>query len=141
YRFLEVFPIDLVHLRGDAKAKPRAPRQLDGPLQALFGRDTSEKSQIFSRTVNRAVEILRQTVVNGGLPVEVRKRAALGARNRADGHFRVLAIERHQIGEIEPPVERAELASPIPAAERKMKVVDVKVNDVEIQTTRKNLLE
>ena len=60
-----------------------------------------------------------------------------------DRHHRlgpILAVQRSEVGDVEPAVERGQTRQPQPPADRKMEIVDVEVNDVEAVRRREHLL-
>jgi hypothetical protein len=75
------------------------------------------------------------------LPVGARKRFALRIRDRHNRHFAELLINRHQIGEVEPAMESCHMCSRVSARQREMKIIGMKVNDVEPRRPLEYLFE
>jgi hypothetical protein len=74
-------------------------------------------------------------VVDGGDEICVRDRRALTVRDRDQRHFVEAEIERLQVRQILPAVQRRQRAARKPPKQRKLELVDVKVQDVEIVST------
>ena len=87
-----------------------------------------------------AVEILRQTMVNGRLPISPGDRPPLGIRNRHDRQLPILTKHRLQFGEIEPTMERGHRGGRIPPRKREAHEIEMGVNDVEVAGFPQRLL-
>src|SRR6185436_13365273 len=78
----DLLEVDLVgslgDLRGDLERHARAARDLDGAVATLLGRDPAEERQIVARGFVERVEVAREAVVDGRLPVHPLQREPLG---------------------------------------------------------------
>jgi hypothetical protein len=80
----------------------------------------------------KAIEVGGKPVINGRLPVHPRQRFTLRIGDRNNRDFRELAVQRNEVGDIEPSVQRGDMGVAGAARQRKMQVVDVEVQHVEI---------
>ena|SRR5688572_8189154 len=80
-------------------------------------------------------------MIDGLLPVGARKRFALRIRDRHNRHFAELLIERHQVGKIEPAMKSCQVRNRMPPGKREMKVIGMKVNNVEPRRPLEYLFE
>ena len=80
-------------------------------------------------------------MVDVGHPICPGKRLALGLGNGSQRHLGELAIERHEIRDVEPAMKRRHMMQFQSAAEGKMQVIDVEMDDVKRFVALKYLLE
>jgi hypothetical protein len=71
----------------------------------------------------------------------MRKRLTLRVRDRDERHVGKLMVERDEVRDVEPAVKGRHVGPAGPAAQRKMQVVDVKMQHVELVRGPKHLLE
>ena len=94
-----------------------------------------------ARPLVEPVEVRGEAVLDGGQPVQVRQGLALGV---GDGHHRlvrVLAVEGHEVGDVQAAVQGGEAQRLVAAGERVVDVVVVEVDDVELVQAAEHLLE
>src|SRR5690606_25243920 len=106
-------------------------RDANGAIRALLLGDPSAEREISSRSPSAFVEVERQSVIDRALPVQMRQRPALRVRDRRNRHPGKLVIELFELRNIEPPVKRRQIRLAVASRQRKMKVVDMEVHDVE----------
>jgi hypothetical protein len=80
-------------------------------------------------------------MMHGGPPVRTRQRLPLRVADRNDRHVRVLAKERAVIGNVEPAVKGRHVRRALPSGQRKVHIIKVKVDDVELPGVPVNLFE
>ncbi len=137
---LEVFDVRAIHLGGDAQPLAGPAGDLDRPVDPLLRRDAPEKREV--APVSRALsnELRRKPMVDGTHPRRLQERL-LRIRDRYDGHVAELTVHGREVRQIQAPVERRDVRDSGPAGERKVQVVDVEVNDVELGRPLKDFLE
>ena len=96
--FPEVLLIDAIDFRRDAQFHARPFSDFDGLVETLFRRSASKKCEIFSALRTELIEITRQTVVDGALPIQPRQRLSLRIGNGDDWNRLELPVEGHEIG-------------------------------------------
>src|SRR5262249_33274874 len=127
----EVVVIHGIDARRDLQRHFGAAGDLDGAVEPLFGRNAAEKREIVSAAFVKRMQIARQAVMHGGLPICVRQRQSLAVRDRNQRHVRIGAEQRVEIVRIEPPVQGCDRAAGNSLHQREMKVVAMEVNYVE----------
>src|SRR4029077_12527565 len=65
-------------------------------------------------------------------PVRPGQRLALSIGNRYQRHIRKFSVERGQIRQIEPAMQRRQAGYTLPPAQRKVQIIDVEVYEVEL---------
>ena len=130
---LPVGEVGVVDLGGDPERHAGAPGDLDGAVGPLLGRDAAEEGEIAAGGARaETVEFARQAVVDGAHPVDRRHRRALGVGDGDQRHVGEDAVERHQVGQVEPAVQRRHRGGGDGAQQRELQEVDVEVQDVEV---------
>jgi hypothetical protein len=122
--------VGLADLGRDAETHARPARHFNRPINALLGRDAAEEQQVVAAPIARHEQVGGQAVIDRRVPARVRQGLALVVGNRHDRHVLVFVVQRRQVFQIEPPVQRRDVWHVRSAAERKMQIVDVIVHDV-----------
>jgi hypothetical protein len=89
----------------------------------------------------RRDEVARQAVMDRRDPVERRQGLALGVRDRDQRHLGEGAIERRQVGQVLPTVQRGERRGRDLAEQREVQDVDVEMQDVELGAAPPHLVQ
>src|SRR5262249_3860741 len=139
--FIEVVLVRAIDLRGNLERQPGAARDFDGAIDALLRRNPSQERQVAFRRVIQAEQVVRQAVVHGPLPVGLRQSQALIVGNRYDRLVAIDVIQRLELRNIETAVQRREMREMMPLRQRKMQVVDMEMDDVELVEPLEDLLE
>ena len=91
-----------VDLGRDLERHARAAGDLDGPVDALLRREAAEEGQVLALPFSKSVQVGRQTVVDGRLPIGPADSTPLVV---GDGHQRnvhVLGEQRREIVGVQP---------------------------------------
>src|SRR5690348_13655900 len=80
-------------------------------------------------------------MMNCADPIRECQRLSLGIRNRDQRHIGKFMIERRQVGQIEPSMQSCRLSQSAAARQRKMQIVDMKMNNIELLCPLKHLLK
>src|SRR6185437_8439037 len=83
----------------------------------------------------------RKTMMHGSLPTKVGQGCALSVRNGDDRHPTINIVERCQIWNIKASVEGGYVCIGLPRTDRKMQVVDMKVDEIKLIFFLEHLLE
>src|SRR5487761_1736 len=89
----------------------------------------------------QVIEVRWQTVINSTLPIDHGQRAPLRVRDRDGRHFDELAVQGYEIRQVKAAVQRCDIWRMMPPGEREMKIVAVKMNNVEIGGPFENLFQ
>src|SRR5262249_35560128 len=89
----------------------------------------------------QVIEIFRQPVVNGALPVGPRQGRALGIGDRHDGLAVVFAVDRREVRNVEPAMQRGHTAARMTPRPWEMQIVAVEMHDVEVTNLLDDALE
>src|SRR5206468_12595568 len=81
-RVLEVLGVDAIDLGRDLEWHADGGRDANRRLDALLGRDASEKREVAAVSATEGVTRGRHAVVHGGAPVGVGERPSLGVADR-----------------------------------------------------------
>ena len=112
---------------------PSARANQYGAIGPLLRRDAAEKRQIAAARLRRgAVQARRDAVVDGRREVCVRHRAALRIGDRHQRHVVESNIERMEIGQVLPAMQRGDGAAGERPEQREMKLIDMEVQQVEL---------
>ena len=136
--------IDLVHaidLGGNLQRQPSGKGDGDGTVDALFRRYTAEKGEIPAARLERRREVSRQAVIDGADVVRVGDRCALRVRDRDQRHLGKAAIEIVEVGKILAAVQGGDGPARHLVEDGEMKLIDVKMQDVELGRHAANLVE
>ena len=128
---LVVLAIGVVHLGRDEQVEPGPARDLDGPVGALLRRDAPQEGEVLAGLEARLEHVGRQAVVDRRDPVGLRQRRSLVVRDRDDRHVAELGVDRLEVRDVEPAVERRGVWHAEPPRQREVEVVEVPVNHVE----------
>ena len=118
-----------------AQAIPNYPQLVKGPyksayfeidvdyaktdmIRPLFRANPSKIGQILSRSGMKFIQI-RQSMVDGRLPVGIGQRQTLGVRDRNKLHIGVFAEDRDELGQVQSPVQRRQYRRGATPAHRK----------------------
>jgi hypothetical protein len=137
----EVFPVGLVDLGRDPERHAEVLRDADRTIDALLGRDPAEESEVLARLLVERVQLVGQAVMDGAAPVREVERRTLRVRDGDDRNVAEPAVEGRQVRNVETSVKRRDVRRWLPARERKVQVVDVEVDDVELGRARAHLVE
>jgi hypothetical protein len=80
-------------------------------------------------------------MINRPQPVQPGKGLPLGVGDRHDGDVAEFLIQRHQIGDIETPMQRRQMGYGLSTRQGKVQIVDVGVDDVEATGLSENQLQ
>src|SRR5262249_13174589 len=131
--FAKIVFVDFVDLGSDLKRNAAGAGNGDGMVHALFRTDTAEKRQILpARFEVHAVQFSRDPMINRGNVASRRCRLALRVRDRHERHFAKVAIEYLQVGKVLSPMKRGQRPVSDRPEDRKMKLVDMEMKNVEL---------
>ncbi len=129
----EIGFVDLVDLGGDLDGDSACARDADGAVGPLLGRDAAEECHIVAaRMVVGLEQIGGYPVIHRGDEVRAGDRPSLRVGDRHQGHVAKADIERLEVGEVLPAVGRRHGPTSHVPKQRKVKLVDVEMQDVEI---------
>src|SRR5437016_13386840 len=80
-------------------------------------------------------------MVNRAHPLSLRQWASLGMRNGDNRHIEKLVVNRRQIGQVEPAMQRGHLGKRNATRQREVKIVDMEMNNVELVEPLKDLFQ
>src|SRR5437660_9538743 len=80
-------------------------------------------------------------MVNRPYPLSLRQWAPLGMRNGDNRHIGKLVVNRRQIAQVKPAMQRGHLGKRNATRQREVKIVDMEMNDVELVEALKDLLQ
>jgi hypothetical protein len=80
-------------------------------------------------------------VINGALPIGPRKVAALIVGNGYKRHVVKPLVQRHEIRDVEAAMNRGDVWNVATLSQRKVKIPDVKMDDIEGRSLSENLIE
>src|ERR1035437_2722626 len=83
------------------------------------------------------MSVSRQAVIDGRLPVGVRQRTALVIGYRHQWHFRELTEQRLHVMQVQTSVQRGDGGRWVMPEKRKVQVIVVEMNDVELRSVPK----
>jgi hypothetical protein len=87
------------------------------------------------------IEVIRQAMIDGALPIDPRQWLPLGVGNGHDGHVGESPVKLRQVGKVEPAMQRGDVRRAAPAAGRIVQIVDVEVNHIEVGGALQDLVE
>ena len=139
----EIGLVGRVDLGRDAQPRAGAPRDRDGPVEALLGRYAAEEGEVAAaRDRVERTDVGRQAVVYGGEPVHVRRRGALGVGDGHHGHVAELAEKGLQLLGVEPRVQRRHRFAPEAAKQGEVcERLGVKMQHVELVLALQDALQ
>src|SRR4029450_6900178 len=104
---LEICHIDGIHLCRELQFDACSLSNFDRAIRTLFRRDSSKESQIGAALGAERADVRTKTMRNRSKPIDIRRHwPSLCIRNRNERHFRIGFVERQDVREIEPPVQR-----------------------------------
>src|SRR5262249_34727293 len=140
--FAEIVFVDFVDLGSDLKRNAACAGNGDGMVHAFLRTDTAEKRQIVpTRFEVHAVPLSSNPMTN---PCHVPNRPcrlALRVRDRHERHFAKVAIEHLQVGKVLPSMKRGQRPVSDRPEDRKMKLVDMEMKNVELVGPFANFVE
>ena len=136
---IEIRAVGVADFRGDAELHAGASRDLDRREDPLVGADSPEKREVIAARP-RAIDV-REPVMDGAHPRRPRHRRALRIGDRDERHPVERVIERPDVGQVEPTVQRRHVRHVLALSHRKVEVVAMEVHDVEVGAPAVNLLE
>src|SRR5437868_13083541 len=87
------------------------------------------------------VEVRGQTVVDRTLPVDPGQRRPLRVGDRDNRHVAEFAIQRHEVRNVETAVKSSQRTNALSPGQRKVYVLDMKVDDVESMSLAKHKVQ
>ena len=138
---LEVALVGRVHFGRDLEWTAAGLRDFDGSIDAFFRRDTAKEGKIPTWAGTEMQLTVRQTVIHGADPVLTGQRVALRVGDGDQRQIRELAVERHDLWQIEPAVQRRHMGNRQAPRDREVQRRDVKVDDVELVHALRNLFD
>src|ERR1700730_3427151 len=130
--FAEIVFIALVDFGGDLQGNAKRPRYPDGAIRTLLGRDSAKKRDIAAaRIANGCVQVRGNAVMYGRDKVGLGDRPPLVVGDRDQRHLAKSDIERLEIGKVLSAVKSRHGAICHLGKKRKMKLVDVEMQNVE----------
>ena len=130
--FAEIGFIGPVDFGGDLQGNAKRSRYSNGAIRPLLGRNSAEKRDIAAaRIVNGRVQVRWNTVMHGRDEVGLGDRLPLITGDRDQRHFAKADIEWLEIGKILPAVKGCQRAIGRLGKKRKVKLVDVEMQNVE----------
>ena len=128
---LEIRAVDGVDLGRDAERHARRDRHADGRVRALLRRDAPEEEEEPTGSGVEPEQIAGQAMMDGRRPRHAGERRALRIAHRHQSHLGKGAIDRRELRQVEPAVERHDRRRGVPG-QRQPEVVGVTVDDVEV---------
>ena len=108
----------------------------------LLRRDAADEGEIPAfGLIARFVQIPRQPVMDGGDEIRVRQRYPLRIGDRDQRHIAEPGIEGQAVAEILPSMQRGQGGDRLMPEDRKVKMIDVKMQHVELGGMRADLVE
>jgi hypothetical protein len=134
--------IGLVHLGCNLQRNAECLCDANGAVRALLRGDSSEEGHVAAtRIANRLVQVGGNAVVNGCDEVAARHRSALGMGDRNERHLGKTDIERLEIRDVLPAVQGCDRSGSQRAKQRKMELVDVEMQYIELLGTLPHPIE
>src|SRR5262249_13453943 len=129
----EIDFVDFVDLRSDLQRDFERARDPDRPVGPLLRRDTAEERHVVAiRPVSGLEKLAGEAVIDGTRKIGVRDRFALRVGDRHQRHVAESDIERLEIVQILPAVQGGHGPVGDWPKQRKLKLVDVEVQNVEL---------
>jgi len=83
----------------------------------------------------------RQAVINSADPIRLWQRFSLRIGDGNERHLGKFIIKQWQIGQVEPTMQSGQLAERAAPRKRKMEVIDMKMNEIELVGALKHVLK
>ncbi len=109
---------------------------LDGPVGPLLRRDAPEEGEIVAASRGERQQV-RGRPCGPARPVHRRHRPALAVGDRHQRHLGERRLERLQVGQVEPAVQRRHRARGEVADQREVQQIDMEMQDVERRARRR----
>src|SRR5262249_8198703 len=129
---LKVLAIDHVDFGRDTQRHPRATGDADGGVGAFLRRNTAEEQEGRARARLERAQVRGQPVVYRGRPMDVGQMRALRVADRHQRYLGILAVDRTQVRDVEPPVQGDDGRGSSKARQRQSEIVGVAVDDVKL---------
>lgn len=139
----EIFGVDRIDFRRQLELHAGGARDADRQVRPLLPRHAPEESQVTvcAWQKARAVQCLGNAVIDVRHEAPRRQRLALRHRNGCQRHLPKECEERQKIRKVEPPVHGRQGAVRHFGKDRKMNIVDVKMQQIEFARATPHLLD
>src|SRR5437763_11780948 len=139
--FLEIIPIRAIDLGSDLQLLAGADCNLDGMIETFLRRDAAQEGHIISRVFLQRELVNGHAVVHRTYPIDLGTKLRLRVRDRNQRHLSEFLIQGSQIRDVKSPVQGCDMGHLLTPAVRKMQIVGMKMNDIEIFSPAEKVLD